>query len=149
MTLVAIWQHSPGRIHGSADTRISDGSARPLTDHGPKILPLSLVCKLHGPSGFIDQEILRAEFGFAFAGWTLGAFSTHALANIMCSNLGGLPAPVPTLDQIAYAVATVAYGYMKEIETCFSAVIFGHCPQTKEALAFELQPKWESGVLTL
>jgi hypothetical protein len=149
MTLVAVWRHAPGRIHAIADTRISGIGDSVFTDHGPKILPLTVVCRVPGPSHFIDKEISRAEFGFAYAGSTLSALSTHALANILCSNLGGLPAPVPSLDQIAFAVGTIAYRYMKEIESAFRAIIFGHCPQTQEALAFEFQPRDDQGAFTL
>jgi hypothetical protein len=149
MTLVAVWRHAPGRIHAIADTRISGTGQSVLTDHGPKILPLTMVCRIPGPSHFIDKEIFRAEFGFAYAGSTLSALSTHALANVLCSNLGGLPAPVPSLDQVAYAIGPIAYRYMKEIESPFRAIIFGHCPQTQQALAFEFQPRTEPGNLIL
>jgi hypothetical protein len=104
MTLAAVWLHAPGRIHAIADTRISAGAGNVYTDHGPKILPLTVVCRKPGPSGFIDQEVYRREFGFAFAGSTLTALSSHALANILCGNLGGAEgATPPTLDEIAYA----------------------------------------------
>jgi hypothetical protein len=155
MTLVAVWRHAPGRIHAIADTRISGIGDSVFTDHGPKILPLTMVCRVPGPSHFIDKEVFRAEFGFAYAGSTLSALSTHALANILCSNLGGLPAPVPSLDQIAYAVGTIAYRYMKEIgetggeKSVFRPIIFGHCPQTRESLAFEFQPRFDQGAFTL
>jgi hypothetical protein len=71
MTLVAVWRHAPGRIHAIADTRISGIGDSVFTDHGPKILPLTMVCRVPGPSHFIDKEIFRAEFGFAYAGSTL------------------------------------------------------------------------------
>ena len=155
MTLVAVWKHGPGRIHAIADTRISGIGESVFTDHGPKILPLTVICRVPGPSGFVDKEIFRADFGFAYAGSTLSALSTHALANILCGNLGGLPAPIPSFDEIAFAVATVAYRYMKEIgvaggeKSVFRGVLFGHCPQTHQSLAFELQPRFGGGNFTL
>jgi hypothetical protein len=116
MTLVAVWRHDPGRIHAIADTRISDGPGSVYTDHGPKILPITMICRQPGPSGFFDQVKYRHEFGFAFAGSTLTALSGHALANILCGNLGGQPnALPPSLDEIARAVEAISLQYTKEI----------------------------------
>jgi hypothetical protein len=142
MTLVAVWRHAPGRIHAIADTRISSGLGGIYTDHGPKILPVTMICRQPKPSGgFFDQVKHRHEFGFAFAGSTLTALSTHALANILCGNLAGLQdTPPPTFDEIAYAVATISLQYTREICSVFSAILFGYCPRTGQSLAFELQP---------
>lgn len=156
MTLVAVWRHSPGRIHAIADTRISSGPGSVYTDHGPKILPLAVVCRKPGPSGFIDSEMYRREFGFAYAGSTLTALSSHALANILCSNLGGLDgSPAPSLDETAYAVATISYQYSSEIGvtggpgSLFSSILFGHCPRTQHPLAFEMRPQLGTNGLEL
>lgn len=153
MTLVAVWQFAPHRIHAIADTRISSGQSV-LTDHGPKILPLTMVCRKPGPSGFFDTEAYRAEFGFAFSGSTLSALSTHALANILLGNLVGLPdAPPPFMDEVAAATGTVAYQYMSEIAqlggpgSLFRAILFGHCPRTSQSLAFQFEPSTADGFL--
>lgn len=148
MTLVAVWRHAPGRIHAIADTRISSGLGSVYTDHGPKILPITMICRQPGESGFFDQVKHHHEFGFAFAGATLTALSAHALANIVCANLGGSPGlHPPSLDEIAYAMAVISFQYTKEIGTTgglgsvFSGIVFGQCPRTALDLAFELQPK--------
>jgi hypothetical protein len=154
MTLVAVWRHDPGRIHAIADTRISDGPGSVYTDHGPKILPITMICRQPGPSGFFDQVKYRHEFGFAFAGSTLTALSGHALANILCGNLGGQPnALPPSLDEIARAVEAISLQYTKEIGatggsgSAFSGILFGHCPRTGQGLAFEFQPSvGQSGI---
>lgn len=155
MTLAAVWKFGPNRIHAIADTRISGGTGV-LTDHGPKILPLTMVCRKPGPSGFFDTEPYRADFGFAFSGSTLTALSAHALANILCGNLIGEPdASPPSMDEIAYATATVAHQYMSEIGqlggvgSLFRAVLFGHCPRTGQSLAFQLNPSTATGSLSL
>jgi hypothetical protein len=152
MTLVAVWRHEPGRIHGIADTRISSGVGDSVfKDHGPKILPLTMVCRHPDTNGFFEKEAFRAEFGFAFAGSTLTALSSHALANILCGHLGGLPALPPSLDEIAATVRTISHEYMKEIgviggeKSVFQAILFGHCPRTHEHLAFEFQPTFAQG----
>jgi len=156
MTLVAVWKFAEERIHAVADARISSGPGNVLTDHGPKILPITMVCRKPGPSGFFDQEAFRVEYGFAFAGSTLAALSTHALANVLCSNLVGAPdASAPTMDEIAYTVGTVAFQYMKEIGqlggegSFFRAVLFGHCPRTGQPLAFQYEPSAATGELSL
>jgi len=151
MTLVAVWKFDDesDRIHAIADTRIGQsGTSNILTEHGPKILPLTLVCKKPGRSGAFDEEVLRAEFGFAYSGSTLSALCTHALTNVLCQNLGGVPeAAIPSMDDIASMVAKVALTYIREIESVFSAVLFGHCPITRQSLAFELQPVLSPGEL--
>jgi hypothetical protein len=151
MTLVAVWKFDDesDRIHAIADTRISQPrTSNIFTEHGPKILPLTVVCKKPGPSGFFEKEVLRAEFGFAYSGSTLSALCTHALSNVLCQNLGGVPeALLPRMDDIASMVAKVALTYIREIESAFSAILFGHCPVTGESLAFELQPTCNSGEL--
>jgi hypothetical protein len=152
MTLVAVWKFDgTRRIHAVADTRIK-GDPGILTEHGPKILPLTMICKKPGPSGFYDREAFRAEFGFAYCGSTLSALSAHALANILCGNLAGHPeALIPSMDDIALAVGTISHDYMREIcqlggeGSMFGAVLFGHCPRTGQSLAFEYQPSTAGG----
>ena len=56
-----------------ADTRIVRSPGNVLTEHGPKLLPLVVVCKQPGASGFFDREAYRAEIGFAYSGSTLSA----------------------------------------------------------------------------
>lgn len=135
---------------------LSGGQASVLTDHGPKLLPLTVVCRKPGPTQFFDAEAYRVEFGFAFAGSTLTALSAYNLANILCGNLIGRPdALPPTMDEVAQAVATVSLNYMKEIcqiggaGSLFRAILFGHCPSTRQALAFQFEPSLATGSLTL
>jgi hypothetical protein len=123
-----------------------------LTDHGPKLLPLTISCKQHGASDFFDKEVYRTSVGYAYAGATLPALSTHALANTVFQNLGGAPGvPIPGLQEIALATADVAVRYMRDVSQLagsnglFSAIIFGFCSQTNRYMAFEIMPTVESG----
>jgi hypothetical protein len=84
MTLVAVWK-AEGRIYAIADTRIIRSAGNILTEHGPKILPLSVVCKQPGASGFFDKVVFAGSIGFAYSGSTLSALATHALADILSS----------------------------------------------------------------
>jgi hypothetical protein len=156
MTLVAVWQFEPNLIHAIADSQISREPGNVLTEHGPKILPLTMICRKPAPSGFFTLEAYRAEFGFAFSGSTLPALSTHALANILCNNLVGNPnAPTPSMDEIANAVGVIAHQYMIEIgqlggpSSVFSAVLFGHCPRSGKSLAFHFEPLIVDGTFSL
>lgn len=163
MTLVAVWLHdfdaptTTPRVHAIADTRISGSPGNVLTDHGPKILPLPIICRTAGRSGFIDLETFKGQFGFAFAGATLPALSTHALASTLFSNLAHhAEAPKePSLFNVAYAVANVASHYMKEVGqisergALFKAVVFGFCPVELKYAAFEIRPKIEADGLKI
>src|SRR5436189_4983838 len=80
LTLVAVWR-AEDRLMAVADTRIVRSPGNVLTEHGPKLLPLVVVCKQPGASGFFDREAYRAEIGFAYSGSTLSARAAHALSN--------------------------------------------------------------------
>jgi hypothetical protein len=149
MTLVAVWLHDENRIHAVADTRFSHERGV-ATEHGPKLLPLNVVCRKPGAAGFFNREHFRAEFGFAYSGSTLSALCAHALSNILCSNLIGREdfAP-PAMDEVASLVGPVSLHYMREVGQLsgraglFRAILFGICPRSGEPLAFEMQEKLE------
>lgn len=146
MTLVAIWR-AQNRLMAIADTRIIRDPGNVLTEHGPKLLPISIVCRQPGTGGFFDKEVYRAEIGFAYAGSTLSALAAHALSNTLLSKLIGMQgAAPPSLHEIAYFVGSASAEYMREVGELagtaglFSAVIFGRCPQQGTLRAFELHP---------
>lgn len=56
MTLAAVWQYEPNRVHAIADSRFSHERGV-ATEHGPKLLPLNVVCRKPGPSKFFDTSI--------------------------------------------------------------------------------------------
>jgi len=147
MTLVAVWLFDETQIHAVADTRISHDRGV-ATEHGPKILPIAVLCRRPSPSGFFSVEHFRAEFGFAYSGSTLSALAAHALANIVCSNLIGLEdSRPPSLEDIARAVGSICIQYMGDVcalsdkAGLFKAILFGFCPQSKKPLAFKLTPE--------
>jgi hypothetical protein len=75
MTLAAVWKVGE-RVYAIADTRIIRSPGNVLTEHGPKLLPVNMVCKQPGVSGFFDRIAYRTSFGFAYAGASLSALST-------------------------------------------------------------------------
>ena len=155
MTLVAVWNSGP-RLQAIADTRLVRAPGNVLTEHGPKILPMTIVCKNDGPSPEVDIEVLRTTIGFAYSGSTLSALSSHALANALCSNLlGPTGAPIPTLAEIAAMVANIATSYMREVgqlagpNALFSAILFGFRHRTQMYCAFEIRPDFAANGISV
>ncbi|WP_334366272.1 hypothetical protein [Bradyrhizobium sp. AZCC 1578] len=131
-----------------ADTRIVRTAGNVLTEHGPKLLPVTIVCRQPGPSGFFDREVYRADIGFAYSGSTLSALAAHALSNTLLSKLIGNPgAPPPALNEVAHFIAGASAEYMREVgqlsgtDGLFSAIVFGWCPQQRTLRTFELRPR--------
>src|SRR6478752_8831702 len=60
MTLVAVWK-AEGRLMAVADTRIARSAGNVLTEHGPKLLPITVVCRQPalGPEAEIDACVSR------------------------------------------------------------------------------------------
>lgn len=139
-----------------ADTRIVRSAGNVLTEHGPKILPITVICKQPGDSGFFDREVYRADVGFAYSGSTLSGLAAHALSMTLLSKLIGAPrTPPPSLSEIASFVAGAASEYMREVcqlagrEGLFSSIVFGWCPEQRELRVFELTPVYGQHPLTV
>jgi len=77
LTLVAVWR-AEDRIMAIADSRIVRTRGNVLTEHGPKLLPITVVCKQPGPERIINKLVHRADVGFAYSGSTLSALAAHA-----------------------------------------------------------------------
>lgn len=153
MTLVAVW-HAEKRLMAIADTRISR-SSDVLTEHGPKILPITIRCLHPGRSGFFDREAWKFDIGFAYSGASLPALSAQALANTFLGNLIGPPsAPPPSIAEIAQSISDISEKYMLEVgqisgrDACFKAIIFGFCPIERRLRAFEMKPDLVGSPLT-
>jgi hypothetical protein len=139
-----------------ADTRIVRSAGNVLTEHGPKILPITVVCKQPGDSGFFDREAYRADFGFAYSGSTLSGLAAHALSSTLLSKLIGAPrTPPPSLSEIAYFVAGASSEYMREVcqlagrDGLFFSIVFGWCPERRALRVFELTPVYGQHPLTV
>jgi hypothetical protein len=152
VTLVAVWR-AEGRLMAVADTRIVRSPGNVLTEHGPKLLPLTIVCRQPGPAGFFDRVVYRSDVGFAYSGSTLSALAAHALSDTLLSKLIGVEgAPPPALNEVAHFVAGAAAEYMREVgqlagtDGLFSAVVFGWCPRQNAPRTFELRPAVDGGL---
>jgi hypothetical protein len=135
-----------------ADTRIVSAPGNILTEHGPKLLPITVVCRQPGQSGFLDMEAYRADVGFAYSGSTLSALAAHALSTTLLSKLGGNKGtPPPPLSEIAYFIGGASAQYMREVcqlsaqRGLFSAIVFGWCPEQRRLRTFTLTPLYGDG----
>jgi len=151
MTLAAVWRVDE-RVYAIADTRITREAGNILTDRGPKLLPITLVCKQVDIS---EPPVYQTTIGYAYAGATLPALATHALANTLCQNLlGPAGANLPGLDLVTIEVRDIADRYIREIGelsglgSLFSAIVFGFCPQANRFRAFRIIPELDGGVLS-
>jgi hypothetical protein len=143
MTLVAwwIWDND---LWCAADTRISREDESTVSDTGAKIF---LIPVSYG----IDQEKLEHfTLGFSFAGATLPAQNTHAIASTLCQMLRAEHAGVvPSAKTVATVYAKVAEHVLRDINSRlpldraqrFEGIVFGFCPIEARLKAFELFPK--------
>ena len=139
-----------------ADTRIVRSAGNVLTEHGPKILPITVDCKQPGDDGFFNRQVHRADIGFAYSGSTLSALAAHALSTTLLSKLIGAPgAPPPPLSEVAAFVGGASAEYMREVcqlaerDGLFSAVVFGWCPERRALRVFESTPSYSQHPLTV
>lgn len=157
MTVVVVWyQEKQGELWCAADSRISvanrdptdSGPNRVLTDSGPKIFPVPVVCHEH-LNGIKWRVCKRHSFGFAFAGNTLSAMSTHSMASACTQNFArkkGYNKPI-SVESVANLYAEIGTQQVKEmsarlgaaesrVQYFFDAFIFGFCPTENRFVAF-------------
>lgn len=143
MTLVMIWRSDKG-ISAAADTRISDGLST-ITDAGPKLFQIPVAAVPFGVSPSTPQQF--GDVGFAFAGNTLSAQSTAAMAATCLQNLSGPePAHAPSLSDIADFVCRCAEVVVRSREfsrpndkSRFEAAVFGYCNTQGRMAAYVLE----------
>lgn len=90
LTVVAVWLEPFDRVvWAAADTKISRSGpiGGTITDADAKLLPLALRCFQPGADGFFSSVTLQTSIGFAFAGATLPALNTYAVAGASLQNL--------------------------------------------------------------
>ena len=152
MTSAAVW-FADDRLYAVADTRIVREPGNILTEHGPKLAAVSVVCRVPGASGFFDQIFYFTTIGFVFAGATFPALSTAALAGTLLQNLIGQAGSPPSLADLAGSIRSIAHHYMHEIgqlsgpAALFESVVFGFCGATNRYRAFSLTPSTSTGPL--
>lgn len=152
MTIAVLWYRQKlDELWCATDSRISRGDVT-TTDSGPKVLPVPIVChrSLAGPN-YVRSH--AHSYGFAFAGSSLAAVSTHALVTACTQNLATaeeLKTP-PSLEKVAELFRTVAEHYIADMSAratgtsnptafFFEAFIYGFCPVTNAYGAFGIAP---------
>lgn len=151
MTIAVLWYRQKfDELWCATDSRISRGKVT-TTDSGPKILPVPVLC--HKASGENYERSHTHSFGFAFAGSTLSAISTHALVTACTQNLATaekISGP-PRLEVIAELFRAVGEDFISDISTratgatnltayFFEAYIFGFCPVKQAYQGFCIAP---------
>lgn len=153
MTITVLWYRKKfNELWCAADSRITN-SGSIITDAGPKILPVPVVChKVDSKKRYKRRH--AHTYGFTFAGSTLSAISTHALATACTQNLASSkkdPKPV-SLESVAELFSKIAESYIKDISFrqtgslsnltayFFDAFIFGFCPVEHSYKAFAIVP---------
>jgi len=151
MTLAVVWYREKfGQLWCAADSRIS-GKAGVLTDSGPKIFPIPVNCyEPVKPPKFRVRK--RHSFGFAYAGSTLSAMSTHSIASTCTQNLlykkgSELPVSIESIAELYKAVAqnqvvemSSRIGALDNLQTyLFDCLIFGYCPRYESYKAYYLK----------
>lgn len=155
MTLAAVWMGDQ-RLYAVADTRIVRSPGNVLTEHGPKILAINLVCKQPSQSGFFDRVTYRNTLGFAYAGSSLAALCTHSLVNTLFQTLiAGPGTRAPLLRELAATIAKVSEHYMREIGQLsaaaglFQSIVFGYCVVSDRFEAFTIRPHISEGSMSV
>jgi hypothetical protein len=138
MTLVVAWYREKfGQLWVAADTRISGGPGV-ITDHGPKIFQIPVVCFKNLKEDRPLERLYRTNYGFAFAGSTISALGTHALASACTQNLSSLTKiKPPSLNDVAALYKKAGEVQVREIcvryppsewhHFFFDAFVFGFC----------------------
>jgi hypothetical protein len=150
LTLVVVWPE-PQRdlIRCVADSRVVGQGGASLTDSAPKILPIDVACaRADGPP---SQPVYRMQLGFAYAGSSLPAPSTHGFVSACLLNLlwsGPAPKP-PDLQSIHEWITRVAVSYIRDIGAPFEFLLFGFCPIAARFRVFYFSARPDSDSLNV
>jgi hypothetical protein len=83
------------------------------------------------------------QLGFAYAGSSLPALSTHGFATACLLNLmrSGPVVDPPDLQLVHNWISRIAESYVRDIAACFEFLFFGFCPSTARYRAFHFCAK--------
>jgi hypothetical protein len=161
MTIAVVWYREKfDELWAVADTRISrerNGSVEIVTDGGPKLFVVPLTCR-YGKHPNIKRSH-RLSFGFAYAGNSIAALSTHAFVTARADNLyNAEKMGVPKLADLAELFRKVGEHYVREMCSrvsfdadhklnAFQGLVFGFCPTTHAYDLHQIEPRFSaSGV---
>jgi hypothetical protein len=127
------------------------------TDSGPKILQIPVVTHVYENNRWKRRGHL--SFGFAYAGNTLSAISTHALGSACTQNFAcpKPDMPPPSIESVAKLFRKVGEHCVRDISShmvgsqvdptkfFFEAHIFGFCEATNRYTGFMIRPELSCG----
>ena len=138
MTLVIAWyKGEKNSLNIMADSRVSaGGTTPPLTDHAPKIFVLNVVSRM----GYDEAEKTDTlNYGFAFAGSTLAALSTHGIVSGCVQNLWSEELqPPPSVEAVANLYRYVSSYVVQNPNMGFEAFVMGFCRRERRIRNFKL-----------
>jgi len=138
MTLIACWSE-PAGLKCASDSRLTRNDESVLTEAGGKLFTIPVKCKYLVEEGKWGNDF-SYTLGFAFAGSTLLANNTHALASTLTQQLTSKETgDVPSAKTVANIYCFVAEYVIKDRNMrehtagrlYFEALIFGYCPVEK------------------
>lgn len=156
MTIVALWYRERyGELWCGSDTRVTGADAA-LTDAAPKILPVPILChrQIEGPK---FEVVHRHSLGFAFAGSTLAAVSSHALVaactqNLLVESEDACPVAIEAIAELARTIGETTIRDMsnrQNRDVVFEALIFGFCSVARAYRGFAVVPNKMDGTLRM
>lgn len=155
MTVATIWEES-GLLWAVADTRFSVRGEttpwQPVTEHGVKLFPLSIIVRAPGTNGFFDAVALQTTIGFMYAGENGPAFATYAFCSSVLQNLVVTNGDMPRFADISNFIARSAERFMRDWGSRwrehwrFEAFVFGWCARCSLLQTYKLQPRTSDGL---
>ena len=155
MTLLVVWREMESEeLWCAADTRLSRRSGT-LTDHGPKIFPVPVICHVPRDRENNWKVARRHSVGFAFCGSSIAATSTHALSSTCTQMLATHDplGPAVSVKAIAELYRDVAEHQIRDIcgrlcesstDYFFEGIVFGYCLVQCRVAAFKITPQFNA-----
>ncbi|MER9211633.1 hypothetical protein NKI54_06120 [Mesorhizobium sp. M0663] len=158
MTLVVLFG-TGGGIMCAADTRLTSSESREtITEHGVKLAVVPVRWTINEPGLEEAKSTSFYSLGFAFAGSTLLAGNTHAIASTCAQVLfTGNPNVAPSSDLIAQIYARSGEHVTKDVNsrlhpgsrTLFEGFLFGYCPVKQAFRNHRITPVEENGAFSM
>lgn len=144
MTINVLWLAEAG-IFCAADSRLSSGDST-VTDIGVKIFPLPVVVRSRDSESGKTEIVERFTVGFAYAGSSISAINSLAVATACTQNIIRSQAVPVSVEDVAEIVRKVSQevvgdvaGRLREGKLGeFSAFVFGYCQRSHLFQAFEI-----------
>ncbi len=145
MSTIALWinNYESRSLWAVSDTRYSSGqeSNRILTDFGPKIYELQVICKESDNSGLFNRIYWDQKIGIAFAGSALVALIVTTNLNKILTSLISVNKKVPCIEEIHNLVTRIVKQYTTPIVNNYPVEFssFGYCKKNNDYKIYRTQ----------